>query len=274
MGNLIDMTGQQFCRLVVVERVRIKEKESKQHTSFWKCKCDCGGEIICSRTHLLDGHIQSCGCLHDENAKISNRTHGKYHTRIHAVWSNMIQRCTNPNNHKYHRYGARGINVCDEWRLFENFYNWSIENGYDETLSAKECSIDRIDNDKGYYPENCRWTTSVVQSGNKSDNIYLTYNGVTKSCPEWERITGISCGVLTSRKRRGWNDEKCLTIPLKQTKKKVICENKIFKTIKECAKYYQINEQTLNGWLKNRHRMPEKFKKMGLDYYKEPANEE
>ena len=157
MSKLIDMTGEKFGRLTVLERVYDKEREDNQHTTFWKCRCECGNYIIASRNHLKDGHIRSCGCLHDENACIVNKTHGKTHERIHAIWTNLKQRCTNPNNAKFKRYGARGIKVCDEWaNSFENFYEWSIQHGFDPNLPASECTIDRINNDGNYEPSNCR----------------------------------------------------------------------------------------------------------------------
>lgn len=275
MGKFIDLTGQRFGRLIVIERVVDKERENKQHTTFWKCICDCGGQIVCSRNHLLDGHIRSCGCLHDENSKTSNKTHGLYHTRIHAIWTNMIQRCTNPKNKKYYRYGGRGIKVCDEWRKFENFYNWSVDNGYNEFLKAKQCTIDRKNNDGDYCPENCRWTTSTVQSGNKSDNVYLTFNGETHSSPEWAEIIGISSKVISERKRKGWTDEKCLTTPVRENYKKVICDNIIYPSIKECAKKYNVMSVTMGDWLRNRKRMPKRFIGLGLNYYiGEELNEE
>lgn len=275
MSKFIDLTGQRFGRLIVIERVVDKERENKQHTTFWKCICDCGGQIVCFRNHLLDGHIRSCGCLHDENAKTSNKIHGLYHTRINAIWRNMIQRCTNPKNQKYYRYGGRGITVCEEWRKFENFYNWSIENGYDESLNAKQCTIDRKDNDGDYCPENCRWTTSSVQSGNRSDNVYLTFNGETHSSPEWEKIVGIPSKVISGRKRKGWTDEKCLTTPVRENYKKVICDNIIYSSITECAKKYNVSYTTMSGWLRNKKWMPKYFVNLGLDYYvMEELNEE
>ena len=140
-----DLVGQRFGRLLVLRRITKEELPDKNFYNqvFWECQCDCGNIKIVSSGHLRDGHTRSCGCLHDENARIIGRTHGKTKTRLHAVWTNMLQRCTNPNNKKYKNYGARGICVCDEWRDFIKFYNWAIENGYDEEAEYGQCTIDK-----------------------------------------------------------------------------------------------------------------------------------
>ena len=119
----------------------------------------------------------------------------------------MKSRCYRKTCPNYHRYGGRGITICDDWLDdFMNFYNWSMENGYSDELS-----IDRIDNNKGYSPSNCRWSSAKEQANNTRSTIFLTYNGETKSASEWSKIIGISRDVLTRRKRNGWSDEQCLT---------------------------------------------------------------
>lgn len=120
---------------------------------------------------MRKGITRSCGCLHDEAARMRRTSHGKSGTRLYAIWKAMNRRCSNPSDKNYNRYGGRGISVCDEWcDDFQAFYEWAIANGYDETAPVGECTIDRIDNDKGYAPGNCRWVDLKTQQNNKSNN--------------------------------------------------------------------------------------------------------
>lgn len=141
------------------------------------------------------------------------RTHGMSETKIYATWCRMKGRCYSKTNRKYYRYGARGITVCDEWlgeNGFMNFYNWSMENGYSEELS-----IDRIDNDKGYSPDNCRWADNFQQANNTSKTHKITYNGETHSIAEWSRILGISRCVIKDRiTKLHWSDDLALSTPV------------------------------------------------------------
>lgn len=107
-------------------------------------------------------------------------------TRLHNCWAGMLQRCKNPNDKLYHRYGGRGIAVCSEWESFENFHAWATSNGY-----SSELTIDRIDNDGGYYPENCRWVDRMTQNNNTSQNHRVSYHGLNKTIAEWSRMVGM-----------------------------------------------------------------------------------
>lgn len=120
---------------------------------------------------MRKGNTKSCGCLHNDSARIRFSKHGKSGTRLNAIWKAMNQRCSNPLDKNYDRYGGRGIFVCEEWRdSFQAFYEWAMANGYDENAPTGQCTIDRIDNDKGYSPDNCRWVTMKTQRNNRMDS--------------------------------------------------------------------------------------------------------
>lgn len=172
MAALKDLTGQRFGRLVVIGRAG----SDKSNHALWKCRCDCGEiRVVCSG-NLLRGMTESCGCFKVDRLKKRNIVHGKRQSRLYGIWINMKKRCSNPIVHNYHRYGGRGITVCDEWMHdFQAFYNWAMENGYDEDAPKGQCTIDRIDNDKGYSPDNCRWVDAKTQNNNKSNNRKAVY---------------------------------------------------------------------------------------------------
>lgn len=159
MPKLIDLTGQRFGRLTVVDRCGCT---SDGH-SAWLCKCDCGKTSVVNGRYLTHGNTTSCGCFHKEMLSKRSTTHRKVHTRLYSIWTNMISRCTNEKVPCYHCYGGRGITVCDEWKNdFMTFYEWAMANGYADNLT-----IDRADNDGNYEPSNCRWITMKEQSQNR-----------------------------------------------------------------------------------------------------------
>ena len=156
--KLIDLTGQQFGRLVVIQRAKAINKRTK-----WLCRCECGNEVVVESYNLKTGHTQSCGCLQREATSSANKTHHCTHTRLYRIWNNMKNRCYRKSYHAFHHYGGRGIKVCDEWRDdFQAFYDWAMANGYRDDLS-----IDRIDSNGNYEPSNCRWATMAEQNKNK-----------------------------------------------------------------------------------------------------------
>lgn len=164
----------------------------------WVCKCDCGEFKSIREDHLVRGETISCGCQH------YNFGHGKSKTRLNRIWVAMRQRCNNPNANKYARYGGRGIKVCKEWDdNFLSFYEWSISHGYTDGLS-----IDRIDNDKGYSPDNCRWATVEQQSNNKSTTRRMVLCGESMSVTQAARKLGLEPNRVNTRLLRGWSIER------------------------------------------------------------------
>lgn len=155
--KFIDMTGQKFGRLTVL---RPYECQIKYKDTYWLCECECGTWKVISRGQLMAGETNSCGCLRKE--KLQNDRHRN--KKLYQAWQDMKQRCYNPKNEYYHRYGGRGITVCNEWLAdYKPFYEWAMSHGYKEGLS-----IDRINNDAGYSPENCRWASPSEQTDNRA----------------------------------------------------------------------------------------------------------
>lgn len=167
MGKLKDLTGQRFGRLVVIKRFGISPKGE----ATWECLCDCGKTIISPSYNLRSGNTNSCGCLNSDEIRKRSTIHNLSSSRLYVVWTAMKQRCCNSKCLRYHQYGGRGISICDEWlHDFQAFYDWAMANGYDENAPYGQCTIDRINNDKGYSPDNCRWVDQKVQRNNRSDS--------------------------------------------------------------------------------------------------------
>lgn len=199
-----NMLGLKIGNLEVIEEL----KERKNGYVMYKCKCVCGNEINVSganlRRRLKNKKNVGCGCGMHKNHLYK---HGLSNGRIYRIYALIKQRCNDKNCKAYKNYGGRGITICEDWENdFISFYNWAISNGYDDSLT-----LDRIDNNKGYSPENCRWANRYIQSNNRRNNILITYKGETKTIPQFARDYGIEISTLRSRIYRGWSVERALT---------------------------------------------------------------
>lgn len=198
-------TGQKVGRLTVIERgPNTIEGVARIQRATWLCRCDCGTEIYV-RGHSLakagpKSGTRSCGCL----AREKPIKHGMSFSRTYRIWHQMLQRCGNPRNSAYQSYGGRGITVCQHWTDFRGFLA-------DMGGAPGELTLDRIDNSKGYGPENCRWATRLTQQNNRRNNVRLSFGGRTQTIAEWARELGLKRGSIASRLSAGWSIEKTLT---------------------------------------------------------------
>lgn len=199
MPSFIDIQGQFFGRLKVIERCVESSKRVR-----WICQCSCGEKVAVDGSKLRNGHTQSCGCLQKERASSANKIHGHSSypnkgrsTKEYNTWSLMRKRCESEKCAEYHLYGGRGIYVCERWMNFENFLS-----DMGQAPSAKH-SIDRIDFDGPYSPDNCRWADAKTQNRNRRITVFLTCNGVTKSVGEWSDVTGLDYKLIHARIKRG-----------------------------------------------------------------------
>ncbi|MGF7185540.1 hypothetical protein GGQ84_001631 [Desulfitispora alkaliphila] len=195
MARSEDLTGKKFNRLTV-DSFAGYGKRGKE----WLCWCDCGDPCIIDGTSLKKGYTKSCGCLQRERTAAARLTHGDTSggvTKLYSVWAAMRQRCQNPNNSDYYLYGERGIEVCEEWTDYATFKEWAIENGYQEGLM-----LDRIENEKGYQPDNCRWATQEEQSNNRSTNVHVQIEGEEMTLAQAANKYGLKYTTVVSRYHR------------------------------------------------------------------------
>ncbi len=247
-----DIVGAKFGRATVVKYERYTKVT---------CLCDCGVNFVTTKGNLVNGRTKSCGCIRSEVSGNRNKTHGMSGTKIYRVYTTMKERCSNPNCDKYPMYGGRGITLCSRWEnSFENFYA-------DMGDAPEGYSIDRIDNSKGYSPDNCRWASRVTQANNTRRSVLhkvggesktlrewcvhfnveesyevlrgrikrgstledalakpivnkrqvvseLTFEGVTRTFREWEKIKDLPSGIIHKRVARGWGAEKAISTPV------------------------------------------------------------
>lgn len=205
MAKAIDLTGQKFGRLTVVERLFERKNYS---ATFWLCVCDCGKTDLRIRADYLKKSITtSCGCYRTENNAVVQTKHGLSRSEEYQIWRGILARCYNENDSNYPRYGGNGIEVCDEWKeSFEVFYR---DMG---PRPSKDHSIDRKDNNKGYCKENCRWATKIEQANNRSSNVFYTHNGASRTLAGWCRELGINYVSVHSRLRLGMSFEEAIKV--------------------------------------------------------------
>lgn len=197
MSKRLNLIGKRFGKLTVTEYIGTKNQRT-----MWGCVCDCGSYKIVQGKLLNNGKVKSCGCLH-------STVNNLHEHRLYRILHSMKQRCYNVKHEAYPRYGGRGITICDKWlNDFMAFYNWSMENGYQDNLS-----IDRIDNDKGYSPSNCRFVDKETQQRNRRSNLYYTVNNDTHCLKEWCEILNLNYPKIYNRIRKyGWSIEKALEL--------------------------------------------------------------
>ena len=199
MSQFIDLKGQTFGRLTVLERADAGIKKY----AVWLCKCSCGKTKVVRSCHLRSGAITSCGCYQKEKAREANSTHKSSNTRLYNEWRHMKKRCYWKNYNAYNLYGGRGISVCEEWKeSFEAFEKWALNNGYSDDLT-----LDRIDIDKNYEPCNCRWATKYIQSNNRSINRIVEYHGEQGVYEGMCRKLNVNQSTVRSRMKKGYSFE-------------------------------------------------------------------
>ena len=201
----MDLKGQTFGRLTVISFSH-KDKRGK---FFWNCKCICGKEKVIRGEKLRSGNTRSCGCLQREVRGKAKRKHGMTNSKLYTIWLNMKSRCRYPGNTMYHNYGGRGIRYCDEWNDFEEFKTWAENAGYKEGLS-----LERIDVDGNYEPENCKWIPISQQSLNQRRSHRVTAFGKTQTIKEWADESGIKYDTIERRINcYGWSPEEAVSVP-------------------------------------------------------------
>ena len=215
MGHIpLDLAGKRYGYLTPIKIVG----KDNRHNNLWECQCDCGNIVITTATQIKSKNTVSCGCFRkkiiDSIGDIS-KTHGESKTRLYRIWYTMKRRCYDENFNRYNDYGGRGITVCDEWHKYENFAKWAKSNGYSDTLT-----IDRIDVNGDYCPENCRWSDYVTQSNNRRNNRFISRNGRTLTCAQWAKEIGMKASILYERLYvEHWDIERAFTEPPKSNSK-------------------------------------------------------
>lgn len=221
-----DLTGKKFGYWTVIKLGYIKQlywngkKNGKEY--YWLCRCECGTEKEVLASSLLKGASKSCGCysFSDEvKAKRAemNKTHGHSGTRLYKLWTNIKTRCYNSKRKGFYLYGGRGIKMCEEWKQdFMVFREWALTHGYDKNAERGECTIDRIDVNGDYSPNNCRFINMQEQTNNRRKTTFITYKGETKPMADWCRQYGLRVNTAHKRIKMGWDLDKVFNEPIHQ----------------------------------------------------------
>jgi hypothetical protein len=199
--HAIDLSGKVFSKLTVVRRSDLVLKSSRHAT--WECVCECGNRSVVPSSRLIKGDTTSCGCYGRTRIGDMNKTHGMTSTSMFAIWSGMLGRCSNHKSKDFPRYGGRGIQVCERWKSFDNFYA-------DMGDRPKGKTLDRINNSGNYEPGNCRWASASEQATNRRSTHYVSLNGETLPLSEWAAKLDINPKTISTRLHRGWSYEEAL----------------------------------------------------------------
>lgn len=203
-GKLLDLSGQRYGKLTVLDEHEIRRHPGGTTSAYWKCRCDCGTvKYVCAKS-LRNGDSVSCGCTqHTHPRRKGTGPNGQSlrKMRLYNIWRGMKQRCRTRKNY-------RNVKICKEWESFTTFYEWAMANGYRDDLS-----IDRIDNNGNYEPSNCRWATTVQQANNTSQNLIITIDGITHTAMEWTRILKIPYQSFIRRLDNGWDVKRAIFTP-------------------------------------------------------------
>ena len=211
-----DLLHKSFGKLTVISKDEDYISPKGRRHPKWICECECGNVVSVRQSSLLakTHNAQSCGCWRKERASALNKKYGTYHDgllshgRIYNIWHKMVDRCENPLNKSFKFYGALGISVCQEWHDFMKFKEWAEQTGYSEELT-----IDRIDTNGNYSPDNCRWITITKQQSNRRDNRYVNFRDETLPIAIWAKRLGFHKSTLYWRIDHGWSIEDALTTP-------------------------------------------------------------
>ena len=195
-SKIKDLTGQKFNHLTAL-------RIASRNPLYWECRCDCGNAKNVRPSNLVRGQVKSCGCIHHKG----NPKHNQCYTRVYRIYAKILRRCFSSDEPCFNNYGGRGITMCDEWKnSFTSFSEWAYSHGYKEGLS-----IDRIDNNGNYCPENCRWVDPCVQSNNRRINRVFTIGGKTQTLSQWCHDYDIPYSRVHARLHSGWEVEEALS---------------------------------------------------------------
>jgi len=246
----LDLTGKQFGDWTV-----LYEEPQEGYVRKWRCRCVCGAEKTVYQGNLTQGKSHGCGCAARKLTGERARTHGKRNTRLYNIWVLMRRRCYDESSVSYKNYGGRGISVCDEWLGhdgFQHFWDWSHENGYSESASPRDCSIDRIDVNGNYCPENCRWIDMRSQSRNKQGTHWVEFGGETISLAEFCERYNVAPALASARFQRGWSPAEVMFFHPKYLPKLIEYKGET-RTQRGWAKHFGIDHRKLqyrlnHGW--------------------------
>lgn len=207
-----DIVGKKFNRLTVISFSHKKPHPNPQkgYFYFYKCKCECGKNTIVRRERLINLETKSCGCYTREKIKEVISTKRTLSHRLYRIWSGIKARCYNSKSARYSSYGNKGVKMCEEWKNdFNIFYDWAILNGYNDKLT-----IERVNVNGNYEPNNCIWATVKTQANNRTNNHLIFYNCETHTLSEWAEILKINRSTLWYRIKRGWSVKRAFTTPV------------------------------------------------------------